>query len=635
MALKRTKLINKILQTSILFFMIIHMTGCFPYSNPSLLIDTESYEEIREDWKNYGAYYEYDELFLESSFSSGYSYSFPVKQHIISRRLRILTKEGMQYASMEIPLLSHNIDEFYVSHRNAEGTEVPLNLYSLQSEYLKTGKIIVPKAVPGSVIDVKIVYKSNQPLTTYEHWFTKNLPIHKAKFTLSAYKDYQFEFKEYGGVPQYIYKPCPDKDDLVYYEWDHKDVLPRKAIAFQEPIDQSLPRVSVVMRYAFGKPIFSTWKKIADEIANDLIDEPYTILDDYLDSLFLNFNFNNISDAEKAQQILTWIQKNIDINENDEEFNPDYIIKDKGGTIWEIAVLCKEMLKKVNLFNDIIMTRPSSLGGFDKEFVTPTSMVIPLVMTKINETPQIAYPYIYGGKLGDYPIGYFHQQGISLIKSEWIDLPKPLSDNSKSQYTFTIDLSKDKGTHKLDAILSGYAAYHYRSMIHEEEENEIKEWFQNKLTDLDKANRLDKFEIKNSEDLNKPLHFTIEFTNDQQMISKKGKSHFSLSHLFDSYFTSLDSTRTTAFQYRMNMHVVEKIQIKKYEDIDISSEIKNAQIKNDLFEYSCRTRDNSNNFEIERKIVIRECKIQPAKFSSLINDIKALNSLKSEFVLIN
>ncbi len=631
-------------QKHILYFLalvlIMQYTGCFPYSTPSLLISKDKSESIRNDWKGYGAYYEYDELFLESSFSTTYipfagNYSTPVKQHIISRRLRILTKEGMKYATMEIPILSNSIDEFYVSHKKEDGTKISLNLYSLEMEYLKTGKIIVPKATAGSIIDVKIVYRSNGALTTYEHWFTRNIPVHKAKFTFSTYKDYEFSFKEYGGVKPYIYTPSPDNDELTYYEWHHQNILPRKSIAFQEPIDQSLPRISAVMRYAFDKPVFSTWKKIADEIAEDLIEEPYTILDDYLDSLLLTFDFTNNNQEESAQKLLTWIQKNIELNEYDEEFNPDYIIKDKSGSIWEIAVLCKELFKRIHLFTDIIMTRPSSLGGFDKSFVTPKSMVIPLVMTKINGESKIAYPYIYGGKLGDYPIGYFNQQGISLKKTEWVDLPKPLSLKSKGEYTFSVDLNSPKSTHKMNALLSGYAAYHYRSMIYEEEEDKVKEWFQDKLTELDKANRLDKFEVQNEDDLDKPLHITIEFSNDNQVVSRKGKSHFSLSHLFDSYFSSLDSTRTTPFQYRIDMHLIEKVSIKKSEGQQITSEIQNTEVKNDLFQFSCSINDKSDSYEIKRELFINEGKIDPVNFPPLISDIAKLNGIKSEYVLIN
>lgn len=636
--------IKKNIRSCFLYFLalslIIQFAGCFPYSTPSLLINKNSAESIRHDWKGYGAYYEYDELFLESSFSTAYipfagNYSTPVKQHIISRRLRILTKDGMKYATMEIPILSNSIDEFYVTHRKEDGTKIPLNLYSLESEYLKTGKIIVPKATAGSIIDVKIVYRSNGALTTYEHWFTRNIPVHKAKFTFSAYKEFEFSFKEYGGVKPYMYTPSPDNDELTYYEWHHQDILPRKSIAFQEPIDQSLPRISAVMRYAFDKPVFSTWKKISDEIAKDLLDEPFTILDDYLDSLLLTFDFTNNNDEERAQKLLTWIQKNIEMNEYDEEFNPDYIIRDKSGSIWEIAVLCKEMFKRIYLFSDIIMTRPSSLGGFDKSFVTPKSMAIPLVLTKLNGVSKIAYPYIYGGKLGDYPIGYFNQQGISLKKADWVDLPKPLSANSKGEYTFSVDLNSETSTHKMDALLSGYAAYHYRSMIYEEEEDEVKEWFQDKLTDLNKANRLDKFEVNNKDNLDKPLHITIEFSNDNQVVSKKGKSHFSLSHLFDSYFTSLDSTRTTPFQYRIDMHLIEKVQIKKSNGQEIISEIKDIEVKNDLFEFSYSINDKPDNYEIKRELFIKEGKIEPLNFPPLLNDIAKLNTIKSQYVLIN
>lgn len=628
----------KLLKYLIILSTVPFLIGCFPYSVPLLMINNDTKENIRDDWKSYGAYYEYDEFFLESSFSTVYipfggTHSTPVKQQIISRRLRILTKEGMQYATMNIPLLSNTIDEFYVKHTNANGENVSLDLYSLKNEYLKTGSIVVPKATAGSVIDVKIVYKDNGALTTYEHWFTRNIPVHKAKLTFSVYEKFEFAFKEYGGVSAYMYKPCPGKDDLTYYEWKERNILPRKSIAFQEPIDQSAPRVSATMRYAFDKPVYSTWAKLAENIGEELIEEPYTILDDYLDSLLLTFDFNNKTDEERAQLVLEWIQKNISINDYDEEYNPDYIIKDKSGTIWEIAVLCKELLKRLNLFLDIVMTRPSSLGGFDPAFVSPNSLMIPLVLTKIDR--KVAYPYIYGGTLGQYPIGFFNQQGISLKKSEVVDLPAPLSSESKSEYTFSVDLEGDKSLHKLDAVLSGYAAYHYRSMIHDEDKNEIEEWFQDQLSDLNKSNRLDKFEIENENNFNKPLKFHMEFTNDEQIISRKGKSHFSLSHLFDSYFTSLDANRKTPFQYRINMHTIERVRFNKPKDLQITTAITNKEIENDLFQFNYKITEDDNSYEIQRELFINEGKIEPEKFPILINDILELNKLKSEYVIIN
>lgn len=620
---------------------IFIFAGCMPFSKPELLIDTYQPTEVRTDWEKYGAYYEIDELFVEASYQSAYlplvgSYSSPMSRILISKRIRILTKEGTDYATVPVPSYGGNlIKVFNLKLFDPEGNKKPLNITSLKAEYQKDGLIIFPNVTPGCVLDIYIEFSSSKPIISFERWFSRIIPVQEAKFTFSRIEKFEYEFKEYGKLPVGQSRTAPTNPDLTYTVWSRKNILPRSKVDYQGTYDKTEPRVAVAMRYGFDKAIYEGWDDITSKFRDELIHERYTILENDIKVIVDTLSEGISSKYEKADRILAWVQDNISFRDDDySDFEPDDVIKDGKGTSWEMSVACKEMFDVLGLETDIVLTRSHSRGGFDETFVTPYSTSVPLVTVTIDKVNYCAYPYRRGGKLGEYPQDYFNLKGVSLKTQRVIQLPPSVSEKSYSEYSYVIDLTDESLLHKLDMVFEGYLAYRLRSLFLSAQNKDLKEGFQKILTSYDKSNALEDCEVFNLNARGKPLKAKLTFVNSNQVIERKGVKRVSLKHLFDDYFSSLDTNRISPFTYKNDLSVHESIIIKKPEGKEVKVTMCSEPINNKLFSVTWSNIDNPKFYKFIRDIKINKCDIAANEINEYYREIVKLNQIKDSYLLI-
>ena len=174
-----------------------------------------------EEWMDYGAYYEYDELriFTDELYPDRGWDSY----YYVNQKLHIVNRKGLKYGTVEVPKYGDSIAEFSVTLWDPSGNKVPLDLKVFREKYVETGKIIVPKVVAGCRIGIKVIFGKDNLVYSHEHWFEKNIPVAKGRFSLFYPRNVIYACKPYGRVA-----PVEMQRFGVFtgYVWDLKNVMP-------------------------------------------------------------------------------------------------------------------------------------------------------------------------------------------------------------------------------------------------------------------------------------------------------------------------------------------------------------------------------------------------------------------------
>lgn len=624
------KLFLTILLTSFFLFII----GCTPFSKPLLLEDEVDEIQIQESWKKYGAYYEVNELFVESSYLEAADFSSMASQFIINRKLRILTTEGLQYATIDIPVYGMSTDMFNITLRDSAGLLIPIPLDSIKREYMQKEKIIIPKATVGSTISIQISFKNYLSLTQFEHYIYSPIPIQKAKFTFSVYKKFTFDYKTYGKVPDVEIGNPTQKH--TYYSWTLHNILPQAELSNQRNIDENIPRISLIMRSAFGRDIVTTWKKQAENYSRFVLKESIFSSSKSIQKLTDSITKGHTKQIDKANIILRWVQDNISLLYGGiSAINIDNILKKRSGTVWEISVLTREMFEHIGLKSDILITRSRNYGGFDKEFITPLVLQSPLISVKIDTTEYVAYPFTRGGVLGEFPYSFWNLYGLSVLSKAPKKIPDPISKITELSYNYTIDLEDTitEPIHTCSLSISGYGAYYERNNLLTESKELQKEKFQNILSSKGKSNALHSYTVLNLDTYGKALEAKIDFKSPGQVINRANKKILKLGDFFETYYDFYDTSRIENYYFDIEYIYHENITVlKKNRKVTLNLECLN--IDNGLFNSSCKFTDTQNLLLIERKITAKTGDFNREAMKKIYPDILELNKIKNSSLVI-
>ena len=606
-----------------------------------LLRDKYPTLNVRNDWESYGAYYEIDELFIEAPyeqfidpFITGTSYSTAVRKYVVSNRIRILTQEGVRFGTVRIPRYNGSIAVFKPRMFDEKGNQRSLNRDAMEAEFRKTAVVVFPNVTPGCVLETYIVINSPTPLSAYEYWFSRAIPVYKAKFTFSFPDKFEYAFKEYGHCPPALSARSPDNDHFSQRTWSIEDVLPNGRGNYLPKADVTEDRVALSMKYAFNHPVYSSWSTLADNINRHYFETAFSpdIINSTVDSLVRGLP----SRFEKADKIVSWVQDNISLakEETNRPFNPAGGFQKRQASVWEKATICNKMLSIAGITSELLLTRPHPLGGFDESFVTPVSLHIPLVMVTINDTSRLAFPYSRGYALGEYPETYFGLKGVLLNTERVCALPEPNLDQSNCNYNFALEYSHDTLFNTLDLEYTGPIASKLRSRMLLQQSSEIKEGFQHMITLFDHSNKLSKCLVFNLNDRGAALRAKITFFNQDQITVRKGVTHIGLSHLFYAYADQPDSTASTPFNFDGKMTIRETVLFKKNTGAATTLNLSCAPINNPLFSSYCISSETPEYSKMCRTITVHRNVISPEQTASFSEEIKALLRIKESSILI-
>lgn len=566
-----------------------------------------------------------------SNTSRIYGYIF--NRIIINKKIRILTKDGTTYASVPVNRFDDTASIFFVSVTDPMGIRIPIEVDPVKEKFNETGIVVVPKVYEGCLISIYIEYITTKPLTFFEHWFSENIPVRTSRFTFSSLKSYSYKYKGYGGVSNPdLTSPKPNKFDRR--QWTLWNLMPRSNIGNQRAFDIAEPRVSIVLKNAFNQSVFESWSDLTAKYEKYFFKEKRFNSSKKIKFLVDSLTAGIVSNIDKANTMFHWVQDNISyFSSSIEPSNPDDILQNGKANAWEMIILLREMLECFKFQTDIFVTRSHDYGGFDKDFVTPSVLSVPMLLLEIENKEYVVFPFRRGGNIGEYPDIFFDLYGISISKKKVREIPKSLSGKSTAQFDYTVHLSKDTLLYFLDLSYEGYIAYYVRGALYSLSKSDITETFQRILSGLGKVNALRECRIENQTNLAKPFIAHLQFTAPGQIIDHKGKQILRLNNLFDTHYDEYDTTRSAPFTADYPVTISEQITVNKKETPINSMNFECSEISNHLFSTTCDSIENKETIRFNRTINKFKCEIPPDTMKLLFPSIQELNRIgESNFV---
>ena len=107
-----------------------------------------------------------------------------------------------------------------------------------------------------------------------------------------------------------------------------------------------------------------------------------------------------------------------------------------------------------------------------------------------------------------------------------------------------------------------------------------------------------------------------------------------LSHIFDDYFSSLDTNRTSPFTYKNELNTQVHLTIKKPEGKKVTVTVNCETLENDLFTAICNSTDTQESYTLTRDIAFKSCNIPATDLGVIYKEVVKLNQIKDSYLLI-
>lgn len=388
-----------------------------------------SISTVPESWKKYGAYYENDQMLIESNFALQIGSGLKTFSNTtIIRRMRIIDSNGMQNRTIKIIPLPGEIKDFQVSVTTPSQSSILLNCDSLKDVYLETGEITIPSVQPGSIIDLFIRIHSYKPVLHYEHWFEREIPVKKGSLFFYNKDHLFYDIKAYS-TNNSISRKDTTWGRRKVKKWQVNNFIPINTELQESQYNFHNPHVALVLKQIFNMDILNTWEQLTNIYQSAI--KPFPSLSYQIGAKIEDITNQFDKDYQKAESALQWVQSNIKLHNNSlERKNINQVIEDGSGNMIEIATILHKIYQYLDFQTDIIITRPYTFGGFDPEFITPDQLLIPVVTIIIDNQNYAAIPYVQDAKLGEYPIDWQKMNGLSLQFKKIVKLPKSTSNHS-------------------------------------------------------------------------------------------------------------------------------------------------------------------------------------------------------------
>ena len=224
---------------------------------------------------------------------------------------------------------------------------------------------------------------------------------------------------------------------------------------------------------------------------------------------------DDMTDLQKTDVIISWLQQNIAIEEVPADFSFNDVIKRKKGNSILVTGLARLMLEKVGLDADFLLIHSAEQGYFDEDYVTFGTLTVPAVRTMVDEEEYVLFPYIKNLPIDLVPEYVQGQRAIRINGDGFVTMPEGnLARNTITEsYHLKID---DEGLISVseEKELRGSAAYSVRRLLEKVKEEEIEELMRELLTYEEGDVELKKYDIENRDDYHKPLKVRLEYEID-------------------------------------------------------------------------------------------------------------------------
>jgi hypothetical protein len=603
---------------------------------PPLLKDTAPLAGRIDDdqLRNYGAVYEFDEFRIKTEIlnpDEGWSTYF-----YVNRMMRILNRKGVDYGTIYIKPYTSILADFNVKLWDPTGKAVPLDLKAMRKKYVETGKVIVPRVEPDCRIGINLVFRKAGLAYDWEHWFERQIPVLKGRFSLFYPGEIEYDCKTYGGVT-HVKKQRYGAH--LGYIWGHENILPEDDV-FEKRwhIDREPHIMARIRHWSWNQYRYNApgWSGLARQYNNYFMSPSIFTSKSTLKKTASRIMLDKIGDFEKADAILAYVQDHISLD-TDKKYNLDsinlnHVLRNKCGGWWEIAVLLKELLEAGGFSTHVYVTQPHHYGGFDPDFPSWNFMNIPLIAVKIDDGQLIGWPYERFMGLGEHPFGFHDLHALSLDGGNILALPASIHKTATQTSLATLSTANWESPHKWQFIYRGYYASHIRGKMSERTPEKRKTYFKSLIQDYDKENSLENAEL---ETINRQGEIEVDLECQEAGSKTEGpqESHYSLRPWFRKYFVDYDNSRKANYTNDMVLVFEDSVLIKGNDDKQRSYHFECANLDNPLFSTICEKKQTNEGMLLSRKLTIKQADLSPKQMQNIQPDIVSLNRIDESFLI--
>ncbi|MCK9220583.1 MAG: DUF3857 and transglutaminase domain-containing protein [Bacteroidales bacterium] len=296
------------------------------------------------------------------------------------KRIKILTKQGISFAQMIIPLFRSgkykdeliNLEAFTYNLEDGRIKKVPLDKSTIYEQkvsdkyYIK--KVAFPDVREGSIIEFNYQVQSPWLFHLQEWYFQSEIPVRLSQFILKLNPFYQYTYvlRNARKFDEYI----EDKEngqnryfDNVSYRETICTYRMRDVPAFKETDHISCSEDNFVALYFQLSSIKSergyvydqldTWPKLSKDLIKDSEFGKYiTSAEKFSKDIIEQQGFLNLSQAEKFESIVTWVKDHFVWNREERIYagrSPKSVFTTKNGNSAEINLFLTGMLNAAGI----------------------------------------------------------------------------------------------------------------------------------------------------------------------------------------------------------------------------------------------------------------------------------------------
>ena len=491
---------------------------------------------------------------MEYSASNGFQIQF---ERV--RRVKILTKEGLQYADFSIPLWRVNdakegLSGLKVVTYNLEGARIVETKAKNDSFFeeerdrnLTVTKIAWPNVREGSIIEISYRLRSDFVFNFQDWEFQSTIPIRHSEYRAIIPEYFTYQKYMQGYVPLTINETSSQSGNIMLsvrqgetetnrgqlvtenvqfnqekFRWAAKDVPAFRSEPFITTSNDYISKINFELSYtkfpgSGVKTYMGSWDDIGKSYWNEVDNEikgSGALKDDVAKAIA-----GATTDEQKISQIFDFVRQNVLWDESYRMYpvqNPKKTLESKKGTSAEINILLASMLEKASIraYPVLISTRNH---GFVREQVPVSSQfnyVICQVMigdkyVLLDATTRLL-PF------GVIPERCLNGKGLVVMPEgiQWVSLQPTI----KSRTVFNADISLT-GAGEITAILkvdkTGYHSARARNKYLLKGENDYVKEFTGPL-----QWNVSKSEFSNVKDIQLPFKEVHQFTvGDQATVS--------------------------------------------------------------------------------------------------------------------
>jgi|GEM_PF-5731400 len=625
-----------------LLLLCISLSGCVEYATvPSFMGNADFSDNAVGKWKNYGAVYEYDETKIIANFDT-MSKQFE-SDVVFNQAIRVIDKTGVQYGTIE---LDHprdgTLSAFDVRHVDSRGRQQHLDLEAMKEQYLETEKIVVPRVQSGSTIFVRVSFHSTEPLSHYDHTYTKKIPVLKSRFIFLSGFELDYDCRSYKTTVDAVAVSQNGYRGLMVEQKDVRplrDLYEQRMEFLEDRLDyQDLPRTSVhLTKFSFPGYHWQApgWSKIAESYRQHYHSTALLGNEDQLKKIAWDEAKYLFDDYKRADKILQYIQENISLqNSRDGSFrvDVDQVLEEKVGTPTEISVVYEEMLKSLGLKTNQYITRFPRYGGFDPEQPSWIQLQIPLIAVVIGDREYVAFPFREGFKLGEYPSELAGLYALNLGTGLPEHLPDPVNTTGGTHSLIELSLS-DAVIHPWEYTLTEQYASRSQAYFSHSSSYDLKRISKRILQEYSDQHMLRDVILEPIERGDNVV-LKMKYSNSNLTVHGDEGKIVTLQPFFRKYFTDNVATDQDAqFTNDMELHFEEEVHITDVPDGTTELIFNCEKLDNTLFRTECLNQRVGSDYVVSRRLVVKKAHLSQAEMLELQPEIHRLNRV-SESKLI-